>query len=89
MPLTGDGQVNKKACRIAINSRQLARFHPLDREKTVFFDVPIRNTLPVRLSELRLPFSCRHGQRNHIRRILSAGLFQGPASITVAISEGF
>jgi hypothetical protein len=35
MPLTGDGQVNKKAFRIAINSRQLARFHPLDREKTV------------------------------------------------------
>jgi hypothetical protein len=34
MPLTGDGQVNKKAFRIAINSRQLARFHPLDREKT-------------------------------------------------------
>ena len=34
MPLTGDGQVNKKAFRIAINSRKLARFHPLDREKT-------------------------------------------------------
>jgi hypothetical protein len=34
MPLTGDSQVNKKAFRIAINSRKLARFHPLDREKT-------------------------------------------------------
>ena len=34
MPLTGDSQVNKKAFGIAINSRKLARFHPLDREKT-------------------------------------------------------
>jgi hypothetical protein len=34
MPLTGDSQVNKKAFRIAINSRKLARFYPLDREKT-------------------------------------------------------
>jgi hypothetical protein len=37
MPLTGDSQVNKKAFRIAINSRKLARFHPLDREKTAFY----------------------------------------------------
>src|SRR5271167_4143657 len=36
MPLTGDSQVNKKAFRITINSRKLARFYPLDREKTVF-----------------------------------------------------
>ena len=42
MPLTGDGQVNKKAFRIAINSRQLARFHPLDREKTANFFVRVR-----------------------------------------------
>src|SRR6516225_9370567 len=35
MPLTGDSQVNKKAFRIAINSQKLARFYPLDREKTV------------------------------------------------------
>src|ERR1700692_2126536 len=36
MPLTGDSQVNKKAFGIAINSRKVVRFHPLDREKTVF-----------------------------------------------------
>jgi hypothetical protein len=35
MPLTGDSQVNKKAFRIAINSRKMARFYPHDREKTV------------------------------------------------------
>ena len=38
MPLTGDGQVNKKAFRIAINSQKLARFYPLDREKTQKID---------------------------------------------------
>jgi hypothetical protein len=45
MPLTGDGQVNKKAFRIAINSRQLARFHPLDREKTEYSDVRLNELL--------------------------------------------
>jgi hypothetical protein len=43
MPLTGDSQVNKKAFRIAINSRKLARFYPLDREKTVYLHMSSSN----------------------------------------------
>jgi hypothetical protein len=63
MPLTVDGQVNKKAFRIAINSRQLARFHPLDREKTDFlipaesdFEVPVVD-LDYRGKGLQLQFT--------------------------------
>jgi len=55
MPLTGDGQVNKKAFRIAINSRQLARFHPLDREKTANKKHPSSSRQSSLISQLQPP----------------------------------
>jgi hypothetical protein len=36
MPRTRDCQVNENPFKIGANSRNFARFYPLDREKTVF-----------------------------------------------------
>ena len=63
MPLTGDSQVNKKAFRIAINSQKLARFHPLDREKTA--NVLLRSG----------PHHFRHGGARAFGQALCSGLY--------------